>query len=330
MQIGNITIKNPITLSPMAGISDSPYRRVCREMGAGFSYTEFVSCDEISHHSKRALKLFQFSELERPIWFQIFGNNKDTIVTATKIIEELGPDAIDLNMGCSTSKVSQRGSGAGLLRNPSYVGEIIESMVKAVRIPITAKIRIGWDENNLNYKEILHVLEESGISMVSVHGRTKSMGYTGRANWDVIAEIKSIAKVPILGNGDIQSHIEAKDRIIQSKVDGVLIGRAGIGNPWIFAGLEKMDIPFAKIRDIMFYHLHLMLDFYGEEQGVILFRKHLSKYLSQYDNIESHKRKLLTSLDLEELSGLLYDLEGIVAHSSHKEKSDNYHCESFI
>lgn len=312
MIIHNLKIDGNIALSPMAGISDSPYRKVCREMGAAFSYTEFVSCDEITHFSKKALKSFDYKKEERPIWFQIFGNKKETIVNAAKIIEELGPDVIDLNMGCSTAKVSQRGSGAGLLKNPQYVGQIIEGMVESVNVPITAKIRIGWDENSLNYKEIVHVLQESGVSMISVHGRTKSMGYGGKANWDVIAEIKSFAKVPIWGNGDITSYSQAQERLDDSKVDGVLVGRAGIGNPWIFSGLDKRDIPFAQIRETILYHFHLMLDFYGEEFGILLFRKHLSKYLDLSLRQGDWKNRILTSTDREEVIGLLFEVENLV------------------
>ncbi len=309
MKIDNIEILGKISLSPMAGISDSPYRRLCRKMGAAFSFTEFVSCDEISHFSKKALKLLEFKPEERPIWFQIFGNHKETIVKAAKLIQELEPDVIDLNMGCSTSKVSQRGSGAGLLKKPLYVGQIIEEMVKSLHVPVTAKIRIGWDENSLNYREIVHILQESGISMISVHGRTKSMGYSGKANWDIITEIKSFAKVPIWGNGDIQTYTEAIHRLETSKVDGVLIGRAAIGNPWIFSGIEKNKLSYSQIREVIFWHLGYMLEFYGEEHGIILFRKHLSKYLSHYYLPEEIKTKLLNCKEREELVGLLYDLE---------------------
>ncbi len=309
MFVGNIPVYKKISLSPMAGISDSPYRKLCREMGAAFSYTEFVSTDELSHYSSRAISLLKFEEIERPIWFQIFGNNLETIVKSALIIQDLAPDVIDLNMGCSTSKVSQRGSGAGLLKNPIYVGKIIQSMVKSLNVPVTAKIRIGWDEASMNYKDVVHVLQESGISMISVHGRTKSMGYTGKARWDIIQEIKSFAKVPIWGNGDIQTYKEAIFRLNSSGVDGVLIGRAAIGNPWIFSGINKQTLIYAEIRNVILKHLRYMLEFYGESQGVILFRKHLAKYLNHYEGIETEKTKLLTTQTLKDLYMLLYDLE---------------------
>lgn len=305
--IQNLPIYKKISLAPMAGISDSPYRKLCREMGAAFSYTEFVSTDELSHYSPKALSLLRFEEIERPIWFQIFGNNLETIVKSALIIQELAPDIIDLNMGCSTSKVSQRGSGAGLLKNPSYAGRIIESMVKNLNVPVTAKIRIGWDETSMNYKEVVHVLQESGVSMISIHGRTKSMGYSGKARWDIIEEIKSFAKVPIWGNGDIQTYEEALFRLESSKVDGVLIGRAAIGNPWIFSGIDKRTLPYSEILRVILKHVNYMLEFYSEH-GLVLFRKHLSKYLSHYNGIEEEKHKLLTTKNINEFYDLLYDL----------------------
>lgn len=299
IQIGNVVIENNITLSPMAGVSDSPYRQICREMGAGFSFTEFVSTDAISHHSQKSIDMFRFQPNERPIIFQIFGNKLDVITEATRIIADLGPDIIDLNMGCSVAKVAHKGSGAGLLKNLPLVGKIIESMRKAVNIPITAKIRIGWDLNNLNYKETVKVLENSGISAISVHGRTKSMAYNGVANWDVIGEIKSIAKVPIFGNGDIQSYEEAIQRIKQTKVDGVLIGRAAIGNPWIFSNTKREELDFLEVKKMVLRHLDLMIGFYGKKFGIILFRKHLAKYLKGFFGVAELKNKLMqvTTLD---------------------------------
>ncbi len=306
--IGNIQVAGDVILSPMAGFSDSPYRRLTREFGSAFSFTEFVSADMISHYSKKSIDLFRFHPSERPIWFQIFGNSKHTLSEAVKIITDLEPDVIDLNMGCSTCKVSNRGSGAGLLKNLKYAGEIIEEMRRSTHLPVTAKIRIGWDHDSLNYKETVHILQESGIQMISVHGRTKSMGYSGKADWNIIAEVKSIAKVPILGNGDITDSVTAQEKIKFSNVDGVLIGRGALGNPWIFSGIRKTDLKFQEVRDVMKKHLHLMLDFYGENQGLVLFRKHTSKYLAEYSDISEQKKKLLTSKSISEYLNILDEL----------------------
>lgn len=309
IRVGDVEIQGDVILSPMAGISDSPYRQITRIAGSAFSFTEFVSTDGISRNSKKSIDLFRFNEIERPIFFQIFGNKLEVITEAAKIIEELRPDVIDLNMGCSVTKVAHKGSGAGLLRNPLYAGKIIESISRSVKVPVTAKIRLGWDQNSLNYREVVHILQESGAKAISVHGRTKSMGYTGSADWNAIAEIKSFAKVPIFGNGDIQSHLEAKKRIHESGVDAVLIGRAAIGNPWIFSGVDKSILKFSKIREGIFRHLKLMTEFYGENHGLVLFRKHVSKYLRGFFGISELRGKLVTTTDLNEFALHLNEFE---------------------
>ena len=300
-----IKIKGKIALSPMAGVSDSPTRQITRKMGSAFSFTEFVSTDGIKKGIQKTIDLFKFQEMERPIHFQIFGNKKNIITDACKIIEELNPDVIDLNMGCSVSKVAHKGSGAGLLRDPIYAGEIIYSMAKNVNIPITAKIRIGWDHKSLNYKEVVHILQESGISMLSVHGRTKMMGYSGRADWNIIGEIKSFAKVPVWGNGDITSYREANQKIVETGVDGVLVGRGAIGNPWIFSGLDKETLDFNIIREKIVEHLKLMQDFYSEENGLILFRKHFVRYLHGVRGTLPLKERLLTETNSEKFMEIL-------------------------
>ncbi|NBU97613.1 MAG: tRNA-dihydrouridine synthase family protein [Spirochaetia bacterium] len=300
-----IKIKGKIALSPMAGVSDSPTRQITRKMGSAFSFTEFVSTDGIKKGIQKTIDLFKFQEMERPIHFQIFGNKKNIITDACKIIEELNPDVIDLNMGCSVSKVAHKGSGAGLLRDPIYAGEIIYSMSKNVKIPITAKIRIGWDHKSLNYKEVVHILQESGISMLSVHGRTKMMGYTGRADWNIIGEIKSFAKVPVWGNGDITTFREANQKILETGVDGVLVGRGAIGNPWIFSGVDKETLDFNIIREKIVEHLQLMQDFYGEEGGLILFRKHFVRYLHGVRGILPLKERLLTETNPDRFMEIL-------------------------
>jgi tRNA-dihydrouridine synthase B len=329
IKIGNVEIQNNVVLSPMAGVSDSPYRQICREMGSGFAYTEFVSTDGISHHSKKSIDLFRFQEMERPISFQIFGNNLEIITEACRIIEDLGPDIIDLNMGCSVAKVSHRGSGAGLLRKPEYVGKIIESMVKTVKVPVTAKIRIGWDHDSLNYREIVHVLQEAGAQAISVHGRTKTMAYTGVADWNIISEIKSFAKVPIFGNGDIHSYAQAQERIKTSGVDGVLIGRAAIGNPWVFAGIDKSTLTFPEVRAMIFRHLNLMTNFYGEQLGLVLFRKHVAKYLKNYFGVSELRHKLVTTPSLEDFVGYLNSFNPDHFRMETAEDKESLNCETY-
>lgn len=295
--IGSVQITGPLAMSPMAGISDSPTRRLARSMGSAFSYSEFVSTDHLIVNSPKSWKMLNFSELERPLYFQIFGSKVSTVLTAAKMILHLKPDVIDLNMGCSVSKVSHRGSGAGLLRALPIAGKMIEGLRNLSSIPITAKIRLGWDESSRNYKETVHVLQESGVQGISVHGRTKSMGYTGIADWNAISEIKSYARVPIFGNGDVSSYQEGLLRKKESNVDLVLIGRKSIGNPWIFA--DEKEISKKEWFDTVRLHLDSMVDFYGSESfGLQLFRKHFVRYLQKW----SHFDPLLRSILLQTLS----------------------------
>lgn len=302
--IGGVPIYGDKALSPMAGISDSPHRQLTRKYGSAWSFTEFVSSEQIIIGNPKTIRLFDYKELERPIWFQIFGNDVDTITEAAKRILHLQPDIIDLNMGCSAHKVSQRGSGAALLKDLPLAGRMIESLRKSVNIPITAKIRIGWSNDDLNYKETVHVLEESGIQAISVHGRTKEMSYTGIANWDVIGDIKSFAKVPIIGNGDILNSEVAEQRLLETKVDAVLIGRGAIGNPWIFSGIDKDSLDFETIFEIAKEHYNLMKDFYGYDTAFRLFKKYFVKYFNNFEFFKERKEQIIrleNALDFEEV-----------------------------
>ncbi|TGM08839.1 tRNA dihydrouridine synthase DusB [Leptospira barantonii] len=293
IQIGNVTIPGRISLSPMAGISDSPTRRICRKFGAAFSYTEFVNTDELVHRAPKALKMFRFHPEERPITFQIFGNRLEIIAEAAEIIQELKPDIIDLNMGCSTRKVSLRGAGAGLLRRPVLAGKIISEIKNRVQVPVTAKIRIGWDSTSLNYLEVSKILEDSGVDALTVHGRTKEMAYTGLADWDAIGEIKAKRRIPIFGNGDIKSFQEANSKIQEYGLDGVLIGRNAIGNPWIFSEIKKEELSWFEISAVILEHLRWMIEDFGEEFGLVLFRKHLVKYLAGLEFDQAWRSELL-------------------------------------
>ncbi|WP_016752907.1 tRNA dihydrouridine synthase DusB [Leptospira kirschneri] len=305
IRVGNVTIPGKISLSPMAGISDSPTRRICRKFGAAFSYTEFVNTDELVHRAPKALKMFRFDPDERPITFQIFGNRLEIIAEAAEIIQELKPDIIDLNMGCSTRKVSLRGAGAGLLRRPLLAGKIIEAIKKRVNVPVTAKIRIGWDATSRNYLEVSKILEESGVDALTVHGRTKEMAYTGFADWDAIGEVKVNRKIPIFGNGDIKSFQDANSKIDKYLLDGVLIGRNAIGNPWIFSGVKKEELSWSEILDVILQHARWMIEDYGEEFGLILFRKHLVKYLNGLEFDSEWKSNLLEIREWSRFEDLL-------------------------
>lgn len=305
--------KSPVILSPMAGYSDSPYRQICREMGSAASITEFVSTDALDRDSAKSIAMFRFQEQERPIIFQIFGNDPDTILRAIEKIIPLQPDALDLNMGCSVRKVAHKGSGAGLLREPQKAQKILQRMVQETSLPISAKIRLGWDFQSLNYLDIGKRIEDAGAWAVFVHGRTKSQGYEGKASWAEIAELKQKLSIAVFGNGDLQSKEMALAYIKQYQLDGVLIGRAAIGNPWLFGGSDRSKLNFAQRLPLIFRHLHLMKDFYGEQHGTVLFRKHLSKYLKGIKSSAMFKNEALQLRQFSQLETALKDFENMTS-----------------
>jgi len=266
-------------LSPMAGISDMPYRTLCREMGSVFSFSEFISADSLYRANARSAKMVTFSERERPMVIQIFGSDPDIIVEAAKIVEQYQPDGIDINLGCSVRKIAGRGAGSALLAKPEQIKIIFQKLKRSVKLPVSAKIRLGVNAKQKNFLEIGQILESEGAWAVFVHGRTASMAYTGVADWDSIGELKNTLSIPVFGNGDIQSYEEGVKKIDQYGVDGVLIGRAAIGNPWIFSGKDIRNIQYQERLPVILRHFHLMVDHYGEEFAVLLFRKHLVKYL---------------------------------------------------
>lgn len=304
--IGRVPVYGRYFLSPMANFSDSPYRLLCRRYGAGFAFSEFISTDQLARGIQSAIDLLRFVPAERPIILQIFGNDPQKLLNAALYAQELEPDAIDINMGCSVRHVAHKGSGAGMLRDPCATGRIVEMLARNLEVPITAKIRLGWDHTHLNYLEVAYILEQSGIKMLSVHARTKAQAYKGRANWEAIAEIKARAKIPILGNGDVQSLAEARQKMSDSGVDGVLIGRAAIGNPWIFSGLAVAEISDTDILATMLRHFDDMLHFYPEK-GWLLFRKHAARYLKLRPTWASHARQILTATDAESFRYLCLD-----------------------
>lgn len=296
-QIRDIQFYGKMALAPMAGISDSPHRSLAREFGSAWSYTEFTAAEEIvSCREEHLKKIFSFQEKERPIFFQIFGNSVEMITKAALRLERLKPDVIDINMGCSTRKVTHRGAGAGLLKNLKLAGKIIESLRKNCTVPITAKIRIGYD--SYNYRETIQVLQDAGIEAISVHGRTKDMGYSGFANWEAIADIKSRAKVPIFGNGDILTHEDAIYKIKTTGVDAVLIGRGAIGNPWIFSFIDKESLPITELYRVSLLHYNRMVGFYGKNLAFQLFKKYLKNYFQGNDS--SNWREFLPVTNVEE------------------------------
>ncbi len=234
-KIGNIEIKNQIVLAPMAGISNTSYRRIIKEMGAGLIYAEMVSDKAIVYNNDKTFDLLKMREEERPIAQQIFGSDKESFVEAAKIIEKtMRPDIIDINLGCPVPKVALRAqAGSALLKNPDKIYEIVSSVVVAVSVPVTVKIRSGWDEKSINAVEVAKKCEQAGASAIAIHARTRSQGYSGTANWDIIRQVKEAVSIPVIGNGDVTTPELAKKMLDETNCDAVMIGRGVLGNPWL-------------------------------------------------------------------------------------------------
>ncbi len=278
--IREIPIYGDLILSPMAGFSDMPFRSICREYGSAMSYTEFVSAAAMSYNNPQTWRFFDFASFERPMVFQFFDGDIERLVTQCRRAEEMfHPDIIDINMGCSEASVSGRGAGAGLLRTPAKIAQIFDRLSRELKVPVTGKIRLGWDETSRNYLEVAHILEDNGASAIAVHGRTKEQGYKGEANWAAIAEIKAAVKVPVIGNGDVKRVADIDRLKVQTGCDAVMIARAAIGNPWIFQRKDREQITFAEKATMIRRHLAAMLDYYNPARGLILFRKHVVKYI---------------------------------------------------
>jgi nifR3 family TIM-barrel protein len=310
--VGTIPIYGDLVLSPMAGYSDLPFRSLCRELGSAMSYTEFVNAMDIVQEHPYVAKRLAFLPEERPLVFQIFDNDPARLLEAALQLQERRPDIIDINMGCSVRRVAGRGAGAGLLRTPIKVARIFHTLTRALEVPVTSKIRLGWDENSRNYALIARIVEENGGALLAVHGRTREQGYNGQADWDAIAEVKAALSIPVIGNGDVCTSADIDRLKDHSGCDGVLIGRAATGNPWIFSRLDRKQVPPEEVRKVMDRHLERMLEFYGQERGLVRFRKHAVRYLSPYNLPREKRLRLLTAKGVEEFTDVMNEVMGEV------------------
>ncbi len=307
--IGNIPVCGVTMLAPMDGYSDSPFRQITRSLGSAVSFTEFINAMEVVSKNSKYGKRCSYQEMERPVCIQLFDNDADRLLAAAKRIETLfHPDWIDINMGCSVSQVANRGAGVGLLKNPMLVGQVIDSLVRNLSVPVTAKIRLGWDTESVNYLEVGRILEESGAAAVALHARTGDQLFHGSADWDAIAQLKQALNIPVIGNGDIQTVADIRQMLDHTRCDGVMIGRAAIANPWIFAGYDIPDVPASLFKSTVFMHLKLMKDYHDPVRGCVVFRKYAKKYLTHLGVDKTAIRNLLTTVDPDQFTAKFHQL----------------------
>lgn len=307
--VDTIPIYGDVILAPMMGFSDLPYRSICREFGSAISYTEFARAEGLIHNMRRVSEKLEYVEAERPIAFQIYSHDVDAMIEAALKIQELQPDFIDINMGCPTKAIANSGAGVGMMRTPLKVARLFKKLSQVLEAPYTAKIRMGWDDCQ-NYMLISRIVEENGGSLIAIHGRTREGGRERRVNWDVIGEVKDALNIPVIGNGDVISVADIAKMKAHTGCDAVMIGRAAMGNPWIFSGIEQAEVTFEMTLKVMKMHLERQQQFYGKQVGISLFRKHAVHYLAPYKTTRRFRRELLTRNDEEEFWEVLGRLSG--------------------
>ena len=310
-KIGNVEIKNRVILAPMAGVSNTSFRKIIKEMGAGLIYCEMVSDKAVTFESKKTMDLLKMDEMERPISQQIFGSDIDSFVTAAKKIYEMQhPDIIDINMGCPVPKVAIKNqAGSALLKDPKKIGEIVSAVVNAVPCPVTVKIRSGWDEKHINAVEVAKVCEKAGASAIAVHARTRSQGYSGEADWNIIKQVKEAVSIPVIGNGDVTSCYLAKKMLDETKCDAVMIGRGVLGNPWLIKecvdylenGTEPKEVTYIDKINMMRRHYELLKEDKGETVASLEIRMFILYYLKGIKGSKKIKNKICQTKSSEEI-----------------------------
>lgn len=287
MQIGNIKLETPVALAPMAGITDLPFRLICKRLGCGFTVSEMVSAKGLLYKNVKTTEMLKIDADERPTAIQLFGSVPEELAEAARMVEASGADAIDLNMGCPVPKIVNNGEGSALMNNPKLAHDILAAMVKAVKIPVTVKFRAGWDEEHRNAVEIARAAESAGVAAVTVHGRTRKQFYEGKADWQIIADVKKAVSIPVFGNGDVFSAADGLRMLEQTGCDGIAVGRGADGNPWIFSQLKQAlsgdgeikEVGLDEKLDLAAEHLRMLIDFKGEYISVKEMRRHISAYL---------------------------------------------------
>ena len=320
LTIGNVTLPNNVVLAPMAGVTDMPYRIICREMGAGLICMEMISAKAIYYNNKNTEELLTIDEKERPVSLQLFGNDPVIISEMAKRIadtEKRPFDILDINMGCPVPKVVGNGEGSALMKDPKLAAEIIKKTSRAINKPVTAKIRLGFNDDNINCVEMAKILEDAGAAAIALHARTREQYYSGEARWEYIAKVKDAVSIPVIGNGDVKDPLSAKKMLDETGCDGVMIGRAAQGNPWIFkeitSYLETGIIPERpsdeELCSMIRRHARMMIDHKGEFRGMREMRSHIAWYIGSRKNAAHYRRRACELESMSELETFLSELK---------------------
>jgi tRNA-dihydrouridine synthase B len=334
VKIGNIQLGEfPILLAPMEDVSDPPFRYVCKQYGADLMYTEFISSEGLIRHARKSLQKLDIFDYERPIGIQMFGGEEDAMVQSAKIIETVQPDLIDINYGCPVNKVVCKMAGAGILQDIPKMIRLTEQVVKSTQLPVTVKTRLGWDDDSKNIVEVAERLQDIGIKALSIHGRTRKQMYKGEADWTLIGEVKNNPRmhIPIFGNGDIDSGQKALAYKNKYGVDGIMIGRAAIGAPWIFNQIKEyifnnniIQAPEIEERiQVIKTHLQKSIEWKGEVLGILEMRQHYSNYLKGLQHIKNYRSRLVTTMSIQEIFDILDELLLNYATLEHLDVQEN-------